>query len=350
MMRHNMLSTRFALLLGIALMSSSCAVQGEMGEAGYAPTPPQTSAARMGLPAPLRPFHDELEQYGDWVLVEPQGWVFRPRVNTVAWRPYQDGHWEPSYAYGWVWESNEPFGWITDHYGFWFHDDFQGWLWQPYGAWAPSWVAWVEVGEFVGWAPLPPSGVPSYDQVPGGLFTYVSARALASASPSTRASFVSDIPDDTNGVRPIDRIASHHGVYWNAGPDPSEILGAAAADQLRTEERDGRAVLPAPPRNLVASAPDVDLRLLEARTTRAWSEARRELEAMRARRSSVRRDRVQPPATTPPTPDPPPVVPTRIKPGAPANDSLTTESAADSLKRKRAPRPGVPRPPRRAPR
>ncbi len=344
----NELGLKFAFLLGIAVFLASCAVRDELGEAAYAPTPPQTSAARMGLPAVLRPFHDELEQHGDWVLVEPQGWVFRPRVNTVAWRPYQDGHWQPSWTFGWVWESNEPFGWITDHYGFWFHDEFQGWLWQPYGAWAPSWVAWVEVGEYVGWAPLPPSGVPNYDRVPGGLFTYVSASALASASPSTRASFVSDIPDDKRGVRPISRIASHHGVYWNAGPDPDEILGPGDADRLRIQERDGRAGLTAPPRSLVESSPDVDLRLLEARTTRAWSEAKRELDAMRARRAGAGRDGVPPPATAPPTRAP--ATSPRIKPSPDSSDSLATETAADSLKRKRAWRPGAPRPPRRDPR
>ena len=143
MKRYNILLGSTPLLLALSLLTaSSCAVDGGAGGQGGSTPPPHApvEAARLGLAPALRPFYDELKEYGDWILVEPQGWVFRPNVNTVAWRPYQDGHWEPSYSFGWVWESNEPFGWITDHYGFWFHDDFQGWVWKPYGAWAPSWV------------------------------------------------------------------------------------------------------------------------------------------------------------------------------------------------------------------
>ena len=117
-----------ALAAVLALVSASCAVEGGSSQSGgpAGTGGPSTSAARLGLQPQLRPFYDALEQDGDWVLVEPQGWLFRPRVNTVAWRPYQNGHWEPSYSFGWVWESEDPFGWITDHYGFWLYDDFQG--------------------------------------------------------------------------------------------------------------------------------------------------------------------------------------------------------------------------------
>ena len=50
---------------------------------------------------------------GDWTLIEPYGYVFRPHVNFVAWSPYQYGFWAPSDVYGWVWISAEPFGWAT---------------------------------------------------------------------------------------------------------------------------------------------------------------------------------------------------------------------------------------------
>src|SRR5882672_2041135 len=210
---------RLSVAIAALALAASCAVEGGAGSAGgdSAPVPARApmSAARLGLAPPLRPFYDELESYGDWVLVEPQGWVFRPSVNTVAWRPYQDGHWEPSYTFGWVWESNEPFGWITDHYGFWFHDDFQGWVWKPYGAWAPSWVAWVQVGDYIGWAPLAPEGATSYDKVPGGVFTYVPATALAQPTVAMHASYVNSVPDDGSEMRPIDRVASYRGVHWN---------------------------------------------------------------------------------------------------------------------------------------
>ena len=295
-----------------------------------------------GLAPPLRPFYDELTQYGDWVLVEPQGWVFRPIVNTVAWRPYQDGHWEPSYSFGWVWQSNEPFGWITDHYGFWFHDDFQGWLWRPYGAWAPSWVAWVQVGDYIGWAPLAPEGTTSYAKVPGGVFTYVPAAMLAERTAGLHASYVNSVPDDGGEVRSIDRVASYRGVNWNAGPDLTEVLGTPAAEKLRLDEREGTATPPAPPKGLSSETRAFDLPALESRTNRIVSEARREFTAARAARGGAKPDgaKVAPAPAVKPQVKPAPVHP-------PESDSLGTAPGDSIRTRKARPagKPGTPPPP-----
>src|SRR5215510_5169976 len=88
---------------GVVLICASCAVPGGSDETASPSMqpPPGNSAARLGLAPALRPLYDALEGEGDWVLVEPHGWLFRPRVNTVAWRPYQEGHWEPSSSFGW---------------------------------------------------------------------------------------------------------------------------------------------------------------------------------------------------------------------------------------------------------
>jgi hypothetical protein len=346
-MKHNKaLHGIYLALIGLALVLDGCAVDGGVGDQPPPLTPRSvgTPAARMGLAPALRPFHDELEQYGDWVLVEPQGWVFRPRVNTVAWRPYQDGHWEPSYAFGWVWESNDSFGWLTDHYGFWFNDKFQGWVWQPYGAWAPSWVAWVQVGDFVGWAPLPPAGLPAYEEVPGGLFTYVPATALAQPNAALHASFVNAVPDNGQDMQPIERVASYRGVHWNAGPDLGDVLGTAAADRLRGQERDGQVAPPAPARNPAGEGAALELNLLEERTRRVWRVARREFTAARAARTGDRSGDTTSSGTRPPR-----LAPPRFKPDPPAPpvaDSSATSVPGDSLRRffKRGARPGLPRP------
>jgi hypothetical protein len=333
MMQRKALTGYAIFLLFLGLLAASCAVDGGAGSQGIStpPTHAPSDAARMGLAPPLRPFYDELQQYGDWVLVEPHGWVFRPSVNTVAWRPYQDGHWEPSYAFGWVWESNEPFGWITDHYGFWFHDDFQGWVWQPYGAWAPSWVAWVQVGDFVGWAPLGPDANTNYDKVPGGVFTYVPTNALAQRSAGLHASYVNSVPDDGSEIHPIDRVASYHGVNWNAGPDLGEVLGTGAAERLRMDERDGAVATPAPPRAHPGEARPLDVPALEARTQRVWNVARREFTAARAARGGATPNAGKaPPAPTPPRP--------AVKPG-PMREPAVPDSGAvvpgDTLRRAR---------------
>src|SRR5262249_48922194 len=309
------------------------------------------AAPRSGLAPPLRPFYDALEEYGDWVLVEPPGWVFRPRVNSVAWRPYQDGHWEPSYSFGWVWESHDPFGWITDHYGFWFYDDFQGWLWQPYGAWAPSWVAWVQVGNYVGWAPLPPVNAPTPEDFRGGMFTYIPRPSLGQSGPGTSALHVNSLPDDGSPLVPIDRNVAYMGTYYNAGPDLNEVLGPGTTDKLRMDEREGRVEVPAPSRRLTAGpgpAPSFDVVKLEERTRRMTSVARREFTTMHASRGTLSHPPANPPVVTVP-PSPPPMaerpVPPKYKPTP--DDTLKKPAAADSThKHKRNPKkpakpPGV---------
>ena len=57
---------------------------------------------------------------------------------------------------GWYWDSDEPFGWATYHYGRWYNDDYYGWLWVPDDQWGPSWVEWRYKDDYIGWAPLPP--------------------------------------------------------------------------------------------------------------------------------------------------------------------------------------------------
>ena len=103
-----------------------------------APPAAQTMpAAKLGLPPAYRVFHDELVEYGDWTLIEPYGWCFRPFGELRRVASLQPGWWEPSDAYGWIWNSTEPFGWITYHYGSWFYDRF-GAGWQPGPVWGPA--------------------------------------------------------------------------------------------------------------------------------------------------------------------------------------------------------------------
>ncbi len=101
-------------------------------------------------------FYNELSPYGDWVRHRQYGWVWFPRHTYAGWRPYSAGRWVES-EYGWMWVSEEPFGWATYHYGRWAWDRRVGWLWVPGTVWAPAWVAWQQGNGYVGWAPLPPA-------------------------------------------------------------------------------------------------------------------------------------------------------------------------------------------------
>jgi hypothetical protein len=101
-------------------------------------------------------FYDDLAQYGNWIERPNYGWAWTPRDVSTDWRPYEDGHWVWT-DQGWTWVTDEPYGWATYHYGRWYQDPEVGWSWVPGEQWAPSWVSWQEGGDYVGWAPLPPS-------------------------------------------------------------------------------------------------------------------------------------------------------------------------------------------------
>jgi hypothetical protein len=100
-------------------------------------------------------FYERLAPFGRWFDVSGYGYCWRPTITTAGWRPYLDGCWVWS-SLGWAWQSNEPFGWATYHYGRWVNLAGYGWIWVPGGEWAPAWVAWRQSRDCVGWAPLPP--------------------------------------------------------------------------------------------------------------------------------------------------------------------------------------------------
>jgi hypothetical protein len=105
---------------------------------------------------PVDPAFAELSYYGQWIAVEPYGWVWQPDVIS-GWRPFHHGHWVMS-GYGWTWVSYESFGWATYHYGHWLSDPAWGWFWTPGYDWHPARVRWITYDDYVCWAPLPPSG------------------------------------------------------------------------------------------------------------------------------------------------------------------------------------------------
>ncbi|HEY9074552.1 MAG TPA: DUF6600 domain-containing protein, partial [Desulfobaccales bacterium] len=107
-------------------------------------------------------FYDDLSQYGQWVDYENYGPVWTPSNVGQDWRPYTDGRWTPTDD-GYVFESQEPWGWATYHYGNWMPTEGYGWVWTPGRTWYPSTVEWRTSPEdapvdtsYIGWAPIPP--------------------------------------------------------------------------------------------------------------------------------------------------------------------------------------------------
>lgn len=103
----------------------------------------------------LNYFYYELSSYGEWIELDADLIVWRPSRVNYGWAPYSIGRWNWT-NYGWYWDSYEPFGNITYHYGRWIYDDYYGWIWMPDYEWAPAWVEWRYNDNYIGWAPLPP--------------------------------------------------------------------------------------------------------------------------------------------------------------------------------------------------
>ncbi len=123
--------------------------------------------------------YSDLDRYGDWLIVEDYGRVWRPRVTIVDWAPYQQGRWIWRSRCGWVWVADEPWGWVPYHYGRWVYVDRHRWCWVPHEVviverpvWFPALVAFTYAdrgsyfrfsigggyyaGPCVGWFPLGP--------------------------------------------------------------------------------------------------------------------------------------------------------------------------------------------------
>lgn len=114
-------------------------------------------------------FYDALSPYGSWVDYGNYGPVWYPAQGvTQNWRPYVDGRWVPT-ADGWVFETSEPWGWATYHWGNWMPTTEYGWVWSPGSTWYPSTAAWRTSDDYVGWAPIPPPNyVPEPAYYPAG--------------------------------------------------------------------------------------------------------------------------------------------------------------------------------------
>jgi len=202
-----MTAKRVGVAIGLALVLCGAA-------------PRATSAAQIRVDVRIDLFHDRLSPYGSWITGRyGRSWV--PRGRRAGWRPYADGYWAYSDE-GWVWISDEPFGWATYHYGRWYFDREYGWVWVPDTEWGPSWVAWRSSGEYVGWAPLPPGVAIVYGsawepRVDFVSFTFVRTRYLTSRDVRT---FYEPVSRNENFVRATvntTRFEEHGSTVFNRG-------------------------------------------------------------------------------------------------------------------------------------
>jgi hypothetical protein len=103
------------------------------------------------LPPELQVYGGTFDQNGTWDNSGDYGYVWYPNVQS-DWRPYYDGAWQP-YGWGWTWVGGGPWVWPTHHYGRWGHGS-RGWYWMPGAQWGPAWVSWGTSAGYVSWCPL----------------------------------------------------------------------------------------------------------------------------------------------------------------------------------------------------
>jgi len=140
--------------------------------------------ARRYLDPELEDFEYELAAYGEWIQIQPFGYVWVPGGIDPYWRPYWHGRWLWLPMSGWTWLPYESWGWVTFHFGRWHWSAAVGWYWIPTSVWGPAWVHWHWGYDYVGWAPLSYWGYPGvvinntyYGQHTGEYYPYRS-RAL----------------------------------------------------------------------------------------------------------------------------------------------------------------------------
>jgi hypothetical protein len=142
----------------IFLVALGVAVQAASSETGLMAKPGGPSAIGRqdpGADLDMDYCYNYLAPYGNWVNLDPWGYVWCPRNMGYRWRPYSDGHWVWTDD-GWTWISDLEWGWMPFHYGRWGWNDDIGWFWVPGTSWGPAWVCWRSNDLYMGWAPFPP--------------------------------------------------------------------------------------------------------------------------------------------------------------------------------------------------
>jgi hypothetical protein len=124
------------------------------------------------LPRSLHHDAYSLERHGRWERVQYEGEYrnfWRPVNVDAGWQPFTQGRWTEWYG-DQCWVPDEPFGYVTHHYGNWVYAS-DSWYWAPpvvrvgvsvgpaldiCNCWYPGRVAWIHSGVHVGWVPLAP--------------------------------------------------------------------------------------------------------------------------------------------------------------------------------------------------
>jgi uncharacterized membrane protein YgcG len=118
------------------------------------------AAEQTGAPANLsetgNPAWNDLDANGSWYDVPGQGYIWSPyEAANADFDPYGNGTWMWTRAYGYLWASGYPWGYMPFQCGAWnFYDGF-GWGWAPgMGGCTPWWGQGFYGGPNIGFVPI----------------------------------------------------------------------------------------------------------------------------------------------------------------------------------------------------
>jgi hypothetical protein len=213
----------YVMLIVTAGLLSGCWSPAPVAQA---PRPPETQ--------PPPPTDEDafpmLRAYGNWIDVPPYGEVWQPGVSS-EWQPFFNGQWIWTDR-GWLWDSDEPYGWVVYHYGYWTTFGSAGWVWVPDYEWSPARVRWYNNGEYIGWAPMPPPHAlfpPAYET--GSERIWVVVRAHEFTRPAIGRFRSHGIPPPPTGRPGLDRAPDVRDI---------EMAGNARIPQRKTDRTDVR--------------------------------------------------------------------------------------------------------------
>jgi hypothetical protein len=243
-----MKNTLFILTI-VSLAASGCVITETGSRSEQAPA---SAYASSDEPYPV------LNAYGNWIDVGVYGRVWQPAVMS-DWRPYTIGQWVWTDR-GWMWDSDEPFGWVVYHYGYWTQIGSLGWVWVPGNDWSPARVNWYTSNDYVGWAPMCPpqasypeayqTGYENYwTVVPAPQFTRLNVGAYRTTPPPPRSGTTPPVGRGTAAQRPPDIITIQGATHELIPPRKTEQdqvrVGRRTVARVRVEQ-DERPAPPAP--------------------------------------------------------------------------------------------------------
>jgi hypothetical protein len=220
------------------------------------------------------PGYADLDEYGEWRMVDPYGSIWFPRNMDPDWAPYRSGHFIDAGSWGMNWVDAASWGFGPLHYGRWLKVN-GAWGWVPGEAgksarpgasgqfavrpyYTPALVVWnrfaagiVRPNAVVGWFPLGPgeAWVPPFRASSDYLArvnlsnTLIADRAVLDNPDVTRLKYMNREAADITAMAPEDlaagRVVGKRYVQVPQGDDGQGMLSSEPGVEATREARLG---------------------------------------------------------------------------------------------------------------